>query len=94
MVLSDLSIDYSKAALPDKEKIEAMLAGLLPAGSFMVLVRNYQAGDFRSSGIEKNQSFTLMISLRRAGREAALQKKSQLEELGFTVATDGSISLN
>jgi hypothetical protein len=94
MVLGDLSIDYSKAALPDKEKIEILLSGLLPAGSFMVLIRNYQAGDFRSNSIDKNQSFTLMISLRRAGREAALQKKSQLEEMGFTVARDGSISLN
>ncbi len=94
MVLGDLSIDYSKAALPDKEKVEALLADLLPEGSFMILVRNYQAGDFRSNGIDKNQSFTLMISLRRAGREAALQKKSQLEELGFTVARDGSLSLN
>ncbi len=94
MVLGDLSIDYSKASIPDKSKIEEMLAKLLPQGSYIVLIRNYQAGDFRSNGMEKQQAFTLMISLRRAGREAALQKKSELEALGFRVAADGSLSLN
>ncbi len=94
MVLGDLSVDFSKTSLPDKEKVEQLLAGLLPSGSFMVLVRNYQAGDFRSNNKDAHQASTLLISLRRPGREAALQKKDELESLGFRVAEDGSLSLN
>lgn len=94
MVLGDLSVDYSKAALPDKTRIEELLASLLPPGSFMVLVRNYHAGDFRTNAQETHQASTLLISLRRMGREAALQKKSELEAAGFQVAPDGSLSLN
>jgi hypothetical protein len=90
----DLSVNYSKASLPDKHKIEQMLAGLLPLGSFMVLIRNYQAGDFRSNEQDTHQASTLLITLRRPGREAALQKKAELESLGFRVAGDGSLSLN
>jgi hypothetical protein len=94
MVLGDLSVNYSKAALPDRNEIEQLLAGLLPEGSFMVLVRNYRAGDFRSNEIDTHQSSAVVITLRRPGREAALQKKAELESIGFRVAADGSLSLN
>jgi hypothetical protein len=94
MVLGDLSVDFSKAALPDKTKVEELLAGLLPTGSYMVLVRNYQAGDFRSNDQDTHHASTLLISLRRTGREAALEKRAELEAFGFRVAQDGSLSLN
>jgi len=94
MVLDDLSTDFNKATLPDKDSVVQQLSGLLPPGSFMVMIRNYAAGDARTNTQEKHQSFQLVISLRRAGREAALQKKEELEALGYTVSLYGELNLN
>jgi len=94
MVLDDLSIDFNKASLPDKDKVAQQLSALLPPGSFMVMIRNYAAGDARTNSQEKHQLFQLVISLRRAGREVALQKKEELEALGYTVSLHGELSLN
>lgn len=94
MVLGDLSVNFNREAVPDKDQVEKQLSELLPKGSFMVLLRNYHAGDFRTNDENTHQAYKLVITLRREGRTIVLQKKDQFEAMGYTVSEHGEISLS
>ncbi|RQW76875.1 MAG: hypothetical protein EHM51_02770 [Geobacter sp.] len=60
----------------------------------MVLLRNYGTGDARNANRTKEQSYQVVVTLRRPGREAALAKKDSLEMNGFTVNQYGEITVS
>jgi len=94
MVLSDLGVDFSGGADAQKQKLEKELEKILPAGSYMVILRSYNYGDARTANRKIMQRYQPVISLRRAGREAALAQKESLEKLGLTVTPAGEIMVN
>ena len=92
MVLSDLSL--SETSRPDE--IKAALAGklgaVLPEGSFRVIVRSY-ASDVRNRNTNK-VNFQTMIMLDAQGRKVALERRSEVEAMGFRVSNSGDIQMN
>lgn len=92
MVLSDLSLSQNKTSEDIKAELENRLKSVLPHGSFTVILRSYQ-GDFRSRDTNK-ASYSAMILLEPQAKKAALEKKSEIERLGFRVSNKGDISAN
>ncbi len=92
MLLNDLSL--SEAANTDQIKaaLEQRLQSVLPQGSFNIILRTYQ-GDVRARNTNK-VNFTTMILLDPAGRKAALDHKTEIEALGFSVSGKGDIRAN
>lgn len=92
MLLSDLSLSQNMSTDAIKSSLHEKLAGVLPSGSFTVILRTYQ-GDFRARS-SSQASFKAMILLDAAGRKAALERKSEIEAMGFKVSATGDISAN
>lgn len=92
MVLSDLSLSQNATSETIKSALAEKLGKVLPAGSFSIILRSYQ-GDFRARS-SSQASYKAMILLDAAGRQAALENKPSIEEMGFRVSTSGEISAN
>lgn len=92
MLLSDLSLSQNMSSDAIKSTLQNKLAGVLPSGSFSVILRSYQ-GDFRARS-NSQASYKAMILLDQAGRKAALERKTEIEALGFKVSATGDISAN
>ncbi len=92
MVLSDLSLSQNASSETVKAALEEKLRSVLPSGSFHVILRSYQ-GDFRARS-NSQINYNAMILLDAAGKKAALDKKSEVEALGFRVSSAGDVSLN
>jgi hypothetical protein len=77
------------------ENVTEQLNRWLPQGSFTVLLRSYSiGGDARNLQHDGKGFNQIVIMLRRTGREAAIQHKAALEELGFQVSSSGDLTLN
>ena len=92
MVLSDLSLSQHATSESIKSALEGKLREVLPDGSFTIILRTYQ-GDFRVRS-SSQISYKAMILLDSAGRQAALERKSEIEAMGFQVSASGEISAN
>lgn len=92
MVLSDLSLSQNATSASVKAGLEEKLGSVLPAGSYTVVLRTYQ-GDFRARS-NSQTSYKAMILLDAAGRQAALDRRAEIESLGFKVSPSGEISAN
>lgn len=92
MVLGDLSLSASSTIGSVKSALENRLGSILPVGSFSVIVRSYQ-GDFRARSTNQ-PSYNAVILIDAAGRKIALERKADLEALGFLVSSNGDIRLN
>ncbi len=92
MVLGDLSLSASSQMGSVKSALENRLGSILPMGSFSVIIRNYQ-GDFRARNTNQ-PNFNAVILIDAAGRKIALQRKTDLEALGFLVSSNGDVRLN
>lgn len=92
MILSDLSLSQSLSSADVKAEIEKKLGQVLPAGSYTVVVRSYQ-GDFRARSTNQAR-INAMILLDRAGKQAALEHKNTIEQMGFKVGAGGDVQLN
>jgi hypothetical protein len=92
MVLNDLSL--SENTRPDEIKmaLTGKLGRVLPEGTYKVIVRNF-SGDVRTRAGGK-VSFQAMILLDAEGKKAALQKKGEIEAMGFRVSSSGDINAN
>ncbi len=92
MILNDLTLSANATSEQVKTAIEEKLSSFLPKGSYTVILRSYQ-GDFRARSTSQAQ-YKAMFLLDAAGRQAALEHKSEMETLGFRVAANGDIQLN
>lgn len=92
MVLSDLSLSQNATSESIKSALEEKLREVLPGGSFTIILRSYQ-GDFRARS-SSQASYKAMILLDAAGRQAALEHKSEIEAMGFQVSPSGDINAN
>jgi hypothetical protein len=92
MELGDLSLSATSASGSVKEALESRLGSVLPRGSFTIILRSYQ-GDFRARSTNQ-ASYNAMILLDAAGRKTALERKADIEALGFRVSASGDIRLN
>ena len=92
MVLGDLSLSEGSTTASVKAALENRLSTVLPAGSFTVILRSYQ-GDFRARATNRpNYSAVILIDAR--ARKTALERKAEIEALGFRVSSNGDIRLN
>lgn len=92
MVLSDLSLSQNSRPDEIKAALAGKLGAVLPEGSFRVIVRSY-ASDVRNRNTNK-VNFQTMIMLDAAGRKAALERRSEVEAMGFRVSNSGDIQMN
>jgi hypothetical protein len=92
MILSDLSLSQHATSESIKSALESKLREVLPAGSFTIILRTYQ-GDFRARN-SSQASYKAMILLDADGRQAALERKNEIESMGFQVSPSGEISAN
>jgi hypothetical protein len=92
MVLSDLTLSENAKLDEVKAALEEKLGSVLPEGSFSVILRSYQ-GDFRVRSTNK-ANYSAMILLDPHAKKAAIEKKAQIEAMGFRVSNKGDISAN
>lgn len=92
MILSDLSLSQNATSETIKSALVQKLGEVLPGGSFTVILRSYQ-GDFRARS-SSQASYKAMILLDASGRRAALDRKNEIEALGFSVTPTGEIHAN
>ncbi len=92
MVLGDLSLSENNSTDRFKAALENRLGSVLPSGSFTVILRSYQ-GDFRARSTNQS-SYSAMILVDARGRKTALERKAEIEALGFRVLSNGDIRLN
>lgn len=92
MVLGDLSLSENSSTDRVKAVLENRLGLVLPAGSFTVILRSYQ-GDFRARSTNQS-NYSAMILVDARGRKTALERKTEIEALGFRVLSNGDIRLN
>jgi len=92
MVLNDLSLSENKTSDEIKAELESKLGQVLPSGSFKIILRSY-SGDVRTRSSNK-VNYNAMILLDPAGRKTALERKGEVEAMGFKVSPSGDVSLN
>ena len=92
MVFNDLSLSENKTSDEIKAALESKLGQVLPAGSFKIILRSY-SGDVRTRSTNK-VNYNAMILLEPAARKVALERKEEVEAMGFRVSPKGDVSLN
>lgn len=92
MLLNDLSLSENTTADEVKAVLESKLSQILPTGSFRIILRSY-TGDVRTRSTNK-VNYNAMILLDAQGKKTALERKSEVEAMGFKVSSGGEVSLN
>ena len=92
MVLNDLSLSQNMTSDEIKAELESKLGQILPSGSFKIIMRSY-TGDVRTRNTNK-VNYNAMIILDANGRKTALERKGEVESMGFRVSSSGDVSLN
>lgn len=91
-MLNSLSLSENASSDMVKTALVEKLGQVLPQGSFNVILRTYQ-GDFRARSTNQAR-YQAMILLEPNGRKAALERKDEIEAMGFRVSPTGEILAN